>query len=59
MSEEEKIRAKKVRLTVTLPTEESIVKALKERFPGIEVEVEKEAETEAEKPSEELKELET
>ena len=38
MSEEKK----KLRLTVTLPTKESVVKALKVQFPGIEVEVEEE-----------------
>ena len=45
---------KKLRLTVTLPTKESVVKALKVQFPGIEVEVE-EVEAEEEKPPTEEK----
>lgn len=44
---EEGPKPKKVKLTITLPTKETVVEALTKLFPGIEIEVEEE------KPSEE------
>ena len=42
MSEEEKKAEETIRLTITLPTKETVVKALTSLFPGIEVTVEEE-----------------
>lgn len=51
MAEEvKKVEKEKVTLTITLPTKETVVKALADLFPGIKVDVQKEPETE--KPEE-------
>lgn len=47
LSAEEEPKPKKVKLTITLPTKETVIDALAKLFPGIKVEVEEE------KPSEE------